>query len=287
MSSPPSTTARADRTLMLPDNRALAYSEWGDPAGQPVLLLHRSPGSRLFDPGPDATAAVRLITVDRPGYGGTDPVADPSFGAVAQDLSSLADALDLRAIALMGWSGGGQFALASVPALSDRLASLTLICTPAPDEAIPWFPDESRPMLPALRRDPVGSLPAAAQGFEAMMAEPEALAASDPSPDDVDARAQPGVLDAYTAMMREAGRQGAIGMASDVVAGSRGDRLPLEAVDVPTRLWYGGGDRYITPQHGRWYAERINGSRFEVVEGAGHLLPVLCWAQILAAREAS
>jgi pimeloyl-ACP methyl ester carboxylesterase len=56
-------------------------------------LMHRSPGSRLFDPGPDATDEVRLITVDRPGYGGTHPVAEPSFAAVAQDLSALAEAL--------------------------------------------------------------------------------------------------------------------------------------------------------------------------------------------------
>jgi pimeloyl-ACP methyl ester carboxylesterase len=52
MPTPPSTSPRADLTLDLPSGRTLAYAEWGDPAGKPVLLLHRSPGSRLFDPGP-------------------------------------------------------------------------------------------------------------------------------------------------------------------------------------------------------------------------------------------
>ena len=283
----PSTAPRADRTLDLTDGRTLAYAEWGDPSGEPVLLLHRSPGSRLFDPGAEASAAVRLITVDRPGYGGTDAVSDPSFSAFAQDLSALAQTLDLREIVLIGWSGGGQFALGAVPALTDRLASLTLICTPAPDDAIPWYPEESRPMLPAVRADPVGAAPMAAEGFAAMMADPDGLAASDPSPADAETRAEPGVLEAHTTMMREAGRQGATGMAFDVVAGARGDRLPLEAVDVPARLWYGAGDEYITPDHGRWYADRVDGSRLEVVEGAGHLLPVLRWGEILAALEAS
>jgi pimeloyl-ACP methyl ester carboxylesterase len=279
--TPPSTSPRADLTLDLPSNRTLAYAEWGDPAGKPVLLLHRSPGSRLFDPDPDATARVRLITVDRPGFGGTDPVAKPSFSAAAEDLSTLAEALDLRAIALMGWSGGGQFALASVPALADRLASLTLIVTPAPDDAIPWYPEDSRPMLPAVRADPVATLPMVARGFEAMMADPDGLSRSDPSAADADTRSQPGVLEAYTAMMREAGRQAGAGMAFDVVAGARGDRLPLEALNVPTRLWYGAGDEYIKLEHGRWYAERIAGSRLEEVQGAGHLLPVLRWREIL------
>jgi pimeloyl-ACP methyl ester carboxylesterase len=185
---------------------------------------------------------------------------------------------------LMGWSGGGQFALASVPALADRLASLTLIVTPAPDDAIPWYPEESRPMLPAVRADPVAALPMVAQGFEAMMADPDALAESDPSPADANTRARLGVLEACTEMMRVAGRQKGAGMAFDVVAGARGDRLPLEAINVPTRLWYGEGDEYITLDHGRWYEKRIGGSRLEEVEGAGHLLPVIGWREILTSR---
>jgi pimeloyl-ACP methyl ester carboxylesterase len=279
----PSTSPRADLTLELPGGRTLAYAEWGDPAGQPVLFLHRSPGSRLFDPGPDATAEVRLITVDRPGYGGTDPVAVPSFAAAAADLSALAEALDLRDVALIGWSGGGQFAVASLPALADLVASLTLVVTPAPDEEIPWYPEESRPMLPALRTDPAAALPMVAQGFETLMADPDSLAASDPSPADADTRTLPGVLEALTTMMREAGRQGAAGTAFDVVAGGRADPLPLHATNIATRLWYGKNDQYIRVEHGRWYQERIAGSRIQEVDDAGHLLPVLHWPDILAA----
>lgn len=282
MPAPPSTTPRAELTLDLPDGRTIAYAEWGDPVGKPILLVHRSPGSRLFDPSPDATAAVRLITVDRPGYGGTDPVTEPGFAAATMDLAALAEALDLNGVALMGWSGGGQFALAAVPALADRLASLTLICTPAPDDEVPWYPEESRPMLPAFRADPGGALSMAAKGFEAMMADPDGLARSDPSPVDAETLEMPGVLEAYTAMMREAGRQGGAGMAFDVVAGARVDPLPLEAVRVPTGLWYGVADEYITLEHAGWYAERIAGSHLKRVEKAGHLLPVLSWGEILA-----
>lgn len=285
MPTPPSTSPRADVSLELPDGRKVAYAEWGDPGGRPVLFLHRSPGSRLFDPGPDATAGVRLITVDRPGYGGTDPVLVPSFAAAAADLSMLAAELDLRQVSLIGWSGGGQFALASLPALGDRVASLTLVVTPAPDEEIPWYPEYSRPMLQAARADPADALPQVVQQFDALMADPESLGASDPSRADAETRALRGVLEAHIAMMREAGRQAGAGAAFDVVAGGRGDPLPLEAVNVPTRLWYGAGDEYIKAEHGRWYQERIAGSLFEEMQGAGHLLPVLHWPEILAAVE--
>jgi pimeloyl-ACP methyl ester carboxylesterase len=64
-------SAVVDADLMLADGRRLGYAVWGEPEGQPALLFHGSPGSRLFCPDPVATAAagVRLVTVDRPGYG--------------------------------------------------------------------------------------------------------------------------------------------------------------------------------------------------------------------------
>jgi hypothetical protein len=42
----------------------------------------------------------------------------------------------------------------------------------------------------------------------------------------------PGVTGALAVMMREGPRQGAIGMASDIVAGSRGDPLPLDGLQA-------------------------------------------------------
>jgi pimeloyl-ACP methyl ester carboxylesterase len=76
-------------------------------------------------------------------------------------------------------------------------------------------------------------------------------------------------------------------MAFDIVAGARGDRLPLDAIDIPTQLWYGARVEYITLEHGRWYAERIAGSDLEEVDGAAHLLPVVRWREILGARESA
>jgi pimeloyl-ACP methyl ester carboxylesterase len=72
---------RADERMTLADGRMLAFSEWGDPTGRPVVLMHGAPGSRRVCPDEDATAAagVRLPTVDRPGSGGSDPRPDPSL----------------------------------------------------------------------------------------------------------------------------------------------------------------------------------------------------------------
>ena len=37
-----------DQIHRLPDGRKLAYAEYGDAHGTPVLLVHGNPGSRLF-----------------------------------------------------------------------------------------------------------------------------------------------------------------------------------------------------------------------------------------------
>jgi pimeloyl-ACP methyl ester carboxylesterase len=79
--------------MTLADGRMLAYCGWGDPTGRPVVLMHGAPGSRLLCPDEDATAAagVRLATVDRPGYGGSDRRPDPTLLGWADDVQALAD----------------------------------------------------------------------------------------------------------------------------------------------------------------------------------------------------
>lgn len=68
-------TPTRDESIRLPDGRALAYAEWGDPDGRPVFFLHGMPGSRLLMPDPNAAAEehVRVITADRPGMGRSNP----------------------------------------------------------------------------------------------------------------------------------------------------------------------------------------------------------------------
>src|SRR5262249_61508898 len=117
--APPPIPPIVDHVLTRADGRRFAWSEWGRAEGPPVLLLHRNPGSRLLDPDSAATAAseLRLLTIDRPGYGGTDPVADPTAAAACSDVASVVGELGLEEVALIGWSGGGPFALPAAPAL--------------------------------------------------------------------------------------------------------------------------------------------------------------------------
>jgi pimeloyl-ACP methyl ester carboxylesterase len=44
----------------------------------------------------------------------------------------------------------------------------------------------------------------------------------------------------------------------------------LNRIKVPTLLIWGASDRVVTPDYGRAYSRLIPGSRFELIEGAGH-----------------
>ena len=65
-------TSPHDQTFALPDGRLLGFAEYGYPSGKPLLFFHGFPTSRLeASSGDDAARRrkLRLISIDRPGYG--------------------------------------------------------------------------------------------------------------------------------------------------------------------------------------------------------------------------
>src|SRR4051794_41671525 len=68
-------------SVRLRDGRTLAYAEWGDPDGWPVLGCHGSPSSRLErhveDGGGQPGWGVRLIVPRPPGLRGPHPHPRP------------------------------------------------------------------------------------------------------------------------------------------------------------------------------------------------------------------
>lgn len=122
------------RECSLSDGRTLAYVTGGDPNGDPVVVHHGTPGSRLFATiclEPAATEGVRLIVPDRPGYGrSTPPPRGWSWVNWRADLHELLDSEGISQASLVGFSGGGPFAVAA--ATEDRTTRLGLISTVMP-----------------------------------------------------------------------------------------------------------------------------------------------------------
>ena len=103
------------RELRLTDGRRLSYCEYGAPRGAPAFFCHGWPGSRLdfsANDEPAAEAGVRVISVDRPGIGRSDPQLGRTVLDWANDVAALADSLSIDRFAVFGFSFGGPYARA-------------------------------------------------------------------------------------------------------------------------------------------------------------------------------
>ena len=99
--------------------------------GAPVVFLHGSGTSSLSALSlVEHLDHVRLIALDRPGYGLSDPVDVPRDrfrGGAVQFIDETVDALGLESFALAGGSMGGTWALWYALACPDRVRRLALV----------------------------------------------------------------------------------------------------------------------------------------------------------------
>jgi len=156
---------RAEGRFQLPGGRRLGFAEYGDPAGPVVFWFHGTPGGRRQLPLVGRRAAeelgLRVVLVERPGSGLSDPHAYDAVADWATDIGHLADLLEAERFGVVGLSGGGPYALscAGTPALAGRVAAVAVLgsVTPSvgPDATAGGAIDLARrfaPLLSALRR---------------------------------------------------------------------------------------------------------------------------------------
>src|SRR5579884_1106386 len=121
-----------DATLRLRDGRALGYAEAGASAGTPVIHCHGEPSSRLevlLFAEVAASLGVRLIGLDRPGFGRSDLKPGWQMLDWPDDVAEVADQLGIDRFAVTGFSGGGPFVLACAYKIPHRLTACGLIST--------------------------------------------------------------------------------------------------------------------------------------------------------------
>ena len=125
----------AGRTIQLSDGRTLAYLETGNPEGRPVFYFHGGPGSRLeglFYDEINQQLGIRMIALDRPGYGLSDFQEDRTYLDWPDDVSELADHLDIDRFAVLGWSSGGPHAAAVAHEIPQRVTVAAIVAGEGP-----------------------------------------------------------------------------------------------------------------------------------------------------------
>jgi len=110
--------------LALSGGRKVQVEEYGDPSGVPALWFHGGFSSRLEAWSLDAPAqelGLRVLALDRPGLGGSDPHPDRTVTGYASDVAEVLDALGIERAAVGGLSNGGMYTMAVASVLPDRV----------------------------------------------------------------------------------------------------------------------------------------------------------------------
>jgi len=278
-------------TITLPDGRAYAFEEWGDPAGQLLFWLHGTPGGRLSR-HPDLSLwqrlGLRVVTVDRPGYGRSTPLAGREIAHVAADVAAVADHLGADRFAVLGGSGGGPHALAVAALLGDRVRACVPVCSAAPAtpeekasmveinrESFRVMDEQGRPgitrRLSALREqilaDPLGGL--IAQLPDAPEADREWFS-------------RPEVQRITAESLTDALRPGADGWVDDAMSlWSESWGFDLGSISCPAHFWHSDDDANAPLSAVQRVVSAVPGARLTTWRGEGHSAPSRHAEQVL------
>lgn len=264
-----------DTVLSLPDGRSVAYTDLGAPSGPVVIYCHGAPASRLdMVPFRNAFVAlgVRVVSADRPGYGGSTPRPERSLTDWAADVASLADHLGVRRFAMLGVSGGAPYALACAALLPDRVASAGVVCG-VTDFGWPGAWEDYPPEEVELMRTGTESAAKAwceahygADGSRIMDAD-----FGEQIPADQALLADPELADGLATTIGEAFRQGVSGYAQDVLILSRAWPFDPAAVVAPVEVLHGADDTMAPVAHARHTASVIPGAKLVIRPDHGHI----------------
>jgi len=265
-------------SVPLPDGRELAYEEYGDPAGFPVLSFHGGLSSRLdAAPAHDAAllAGVRLISPDRPGMGLSTYRPGRRLLDWPADVDALTRALGIGRFAVMGWSAGGAYAAVCAAKMGRRVTAAALLSSAVPFDlygTTRGLTSEDRALLFLTRRVPW--LASATLKFSIVNASNtrllRAVMRSFP-PADRSVLAEWGPPDLALAFVREALRQGTAGCVQDYRIFGDPWGFSLEEIRVPVQIWEGADDRTGPPGYRAFLQRHIAHATVTVVPGEGHL----------------
>lgn len=281
------------RQAQLPDGRRLGFAEFGDPAGKPIFLFHSHPSSRLFrhpDDSLTSSLGVRLITIDRPGFGLSDFQRGRRLLNWPNDVMHLADALGIDRFAVLGYGAGGAYAAACAYKHPRRISALGLVASISPAERR-GTRDNMLPMLrnfytmahfaPRLLRFTLYFGAREAQSYpETYLARLDAPALS--AADRALLMDDPQIRSLLVEDIGEAFRNNSTPFAEDIIIVSRPWGFRLRDLHIPTYLWHGERDIFMPVQMGCDIAEAVFGCQAQFLPDEGHAIIFNHWQTILS-----
>jgi pimeloyl-ACP methyl ester carboxylesterase len=283
-----------DEIFIRGNGQRVAFSEYGDTNGEPVMFCHGWPSSRLmaqFTHDAARELGVRMISPDRPGIADSSFVAKRRLVDWAPLVTELAGFLKLERFRVLGISGGAPYAYALAWAMPERVRAVAVV-SGAPN--IAELNDHSG--LLALYRWLMFAdqrLPAPLCRFGFRLARPF-LSLRPPrrsrpwllkflQPCDADSLRDELAFEACFESQRRAWKTSAEGVLADAQLFAQPWGFSLSKLRVPVRLWHGDSDRSFSLGVAREMAEKIPHCSLRVIERAGHYsVPIRHIREILA-----
>lgn len=263
----------------------VCYQEYGAPDGEPFFYCHGLPGSRRECELLDRAArrqGMRVISIDRPGYGGSPPQPGRSLCNWPDTVCRLADRLQLDRFGVIGISGGGPYALACARFLPERLTAVGVVCGLGPlhgtglADTLHWH---ARQVFRLAAKGAWGLLGGYGQALSltARIAPLTMIRSLGWLLGGKDRRllADRTITESLAHNVGTAFAQGTGGVIDDLRIASGEWGFQLSDIGIPVHLWHGTEDRLVHIRHSEHVHKQVSGSTLERVTGEGHFsLPI-------------
>ncbi|MFA9417504.1 alpha/beta fold hydrolase [Natrinema sp. HArc-T2] len=265
-------------TTSLDEGRHLAYTRYGRPDGVPVVFLHGTPGSHRLGALFETVAreqGIRLLALERPGYGHSTPWPSRSLRDAGTVVSAVLDDANIERAGLVAFSGGGPHALATAVTRPDRVTRVDIVSGAVPPDVI-----EDQPATQQLLAGLATRVPTVLRGLfrgqawlaarldpSVVVSQYTAAGGAESIPDDAAAIVQ---ADFVTAFARH--RNGAVTDFRNTVSDWRVDLADLET-DVC--FWHGENDTNVPIDGVRRLTAQLPTATLRVLDEADHLQTLL------------
>lgn len=266
--------------IKLSDGRNLSYSEFGDPHGQALLYFHGWPTSRLQAQSYHQLAKklkIRIISIDRPGYGLSTFKENRELLDWPNDILELTNQLKINKFSIIGISGGGPYAAVCAHKIPQRLKKVAIVVGLAPTyvkgllngtSTLSKFAWKNYAKYPLLRKFSallhyLNAKYGPSLGLHRFMfgakADKKILS---------DIKVRKMVKNAY----QEAFKNGYKGVELDLKLYTNDWGFNLKSIKSKIFLYYGGDDKNVSVKMGKYYAMQIKNSKLTIYQGEGHLI---------------
>lgn len=279
-----------DWTIPLADGRILGGAECGDPQGRPVFLFHGQPGNRLFHPNAELTREmdIRLIVPDRPGYGLSTFQENRRLLDWPKDVTKAADHFKIQKFEVIGFSGGGPYALACAAAIPERLTRVCVV-SGAPPMHLPSLRREMSPLVKInywLTRCAPGLFAWSFRIYwQQARKKPESfieiMRKQSPAADR-EIMADPEIYKVLLAVWKENLRVDSKGYVRDAEILMKDWGFSLDSIKTPVELWWGEQDQNVPPLVMEFLAAKLPSSTQNLMPDAGHLAIQVNWEEIIS-----